>query len=833
MSISDRIKLRREKRLRESRESLAEKTGIVFSQEITAEKAGFPVLKYLINSLILFCADFGSLYCVISAFHIELSTGPLAVTCAVFSLILSFMYVRQRLKVITYLAVFAGFLVVIFRYYTLVNSGVNALWNSIILYTDSMTKLPYLREFTVYYSDTYTAMSAAVCVIAVGLMILQNIVVSEKMSLRGLFFFTFPIAQLGMFFGFPCSKAGMFLVAVSWVLVEVVFLSGGYYGLTDKFTVFSSIKKHRHSYGFLTDARNTSTIAVIWLGFLIAVTALVFTVVPDENFEVNLPVRDIKTESRRAAKNFMSYGFSAVFSQEREANAPGKLANVSSISFDGRTDLEVELVNYRVDRMYLRSFSGYYYDSHTMRWYNPPESTDTDDTFDITYRLLEKDFLTEQNLTKSRHKIGVRAVDPKVASNGLNVPYFTTLRNLDSVTYNGPGSAASPDGGLGEIIYYDVFTVDEEGSYDLLSSDSVREDKQFEFKASSLFLGMKADAENALTVPERNLPAIEQFCEEYGIKQSDSDYSKIQKVLGAFRNDYEYTLRPGKVPQDEDYVNYFLSASKKGYCQHFATAATLVLRYLGIPARYAEGYAVDREDFYSSDPVVVENFDEWVTSPYRIDTNVSRVLIPDSNGHAWVEIFRDGFGWDPLEVTIAVSRNENRSLLGNLLSRGQAGESRGAAELVERMNMSATGQRLLMLALIILALLFAFYLFKMMMKAVPRHLSFVRGDGKEIIRRRYGHLYDTYLYSNSGSGICSYREFFEIFARESADSAASVCGDAGDFRVKLEKALFAGENAGKSETDEIAKTLDLCRKSIVRSMPLLKKFRYFFVDFMW
>ena len=106
----------------------------------------------------------------------------------------------------------------------------------------------------------------------------------------------------------------------------------------------------------------------------------------------------------------------------------------------------------------------------------------------------------------------------------------------------------------------------------------------------------EAEIEASLEVPEKNLKAVSEFCENYGIKPGDSDI--ISKVITALEENFTYTLQPGKIPYGEDYVNYFLRANMKGYCQHFASAATLIFRYLGLPARYAEGYVINREDFY-------------------------------------------------------------------------------------------------------------------------------------------------------------------------------------------------------------------------------------------
>jgi len=79
-------------------------------------------------------------------------------------------------------------------------------------------------------------------------------------------------------------------------------------------------------------------------------------------------------------------------------------------------------------------------------------------------------------------------------------------------------------------------------------------------------------------------------------------------------------------PEGEDFVDYFLTVSHRGYCMHFASAATLMLRTLGVPARYVSGYVAD------------------------VPAS-GRALVPDSNAHAWVEVYLSGYGWYPVEVT--------------------------------------------------------------------------------------------------------------------------------------------------------------------------------------
>ncbi len=103
--------------------------------------------------------------------------------------------------------------------------------------------------------------------------------------------------------------------------------------------------------------------------------------------------------------------------------------------------------------------------------------------------------------------------------------------------------------------------------------------------------------------------------------------------IRGYLNDYAYSLQPGACPQGEDFVEDFLFQKKQGYCMHFATAAAMMFRQFGIPARYVSGYLVEQELFVRDRP------------------GSSTAQVPDENAHAWVEIYQSGLGWVPVEVT--------------------------------------------------------------------------------------------------------------------------------------------------------------------------------------
>ena len=105
--------------------------------------------------------------------------------------------------------------------------------------------------------------------------------------------------------------------------------------------------------------------------------------------------------------------------------------------------------------------------------------------------------------------------------------------------------------------------------------------------------------------------------------------NKIRKYLD---ENFIYTENRGNEPKDKIPMLKEFFETKKGYDVQYATAATLMFRYYGIPARYVEGYLVTPEDV------------KGVSSGETIELGFNRA-------HAWTEIYIDGVGFVPVEVS--------------------------------------------------------------------------------------------------------------------------------------------------------------------------------------
>ena len=141
----------------------------------------------------------------------------------------------------------------------------------------------------------------------------------------------------------------------------------------------------------------------------------------------------------------------------------------------------------------------------------------------------------------------------------------------------------------------------------------------------------------------------------YELKSSINEYrlKACEAIKEMFLAEYPYTLSPGKTPRGEDYVRYFLESQKRGLCSHFASAGVMILRHMGVPARYIEGYCIP----YSlvSEEAVKTDIDGsgWFSgeNEFNAGKTVYSVPVSDYYAHAWVEIYLEGQGWVPYELT--------------------------------------------------------------------------------------------------------------------------------------------------------------------------------------
>ena len=117
--------------------------------------------------------------------------------------------------------------------------------------------------------------------------------------------------------------------------------------------------------------------------------------------------------------------------------------------------------------------------------------------------------------------------------------------------------------------------------------------------------------------------------------QADADAAEAY-VLQLLAENVTYTTQMAPIPAGADIPEYVLFEGHEGYCQHFATIATLMLRAYGMPARYVAGYAAPASAFSQGDDGL------W------------HAWLDGRSAHAWVEVWDSASGaWQVVETTPA------------------------------------------------------------------------------------------------------------------------------------------------------------------------------------
>lgn len=132
-----------------------------------------------------------------------------------------------------------------------------------------------------------------------------------------------------------------------------------------------------------------------------------------------------------------------------------------------------------------------------------------------------------------------------------------------------------------------------------------------------------------LLLPEQTLAEAQDYLRQLHLYQGPASPMETADLIAALvLNSADYDLNTESMPEGEpDFALWFLRESDTGYCVHFATAAAVLLRASGVPARYVTGYLLEA-------------------------AAGETVTVTEENAHAWVEFYEPNLGlWLPLEAT--------------------------------------------------------------------------------------------------------------------------------------------------------------------------------------
>ena len=171
------------------------------------------------------------------------------------------------------------------------------------------------------------------------------------------------------------------------------------------------------------------------------------------------------------------------------------------------------------------------------------------------------------------------------------------------------------------------------GEYLLTSKDKIAERKQYRLASYTDFsTGPLGEREKALglELPSKPSSRLTELVKSWQVAASKPE-ELVRRALRYFREEpFFYTLNPPLMPDDA--VEGFLFGTRRGFCEHYATAFVVLMRIAGIPSRVVTGYQGG----------------QW--------NPVGRFLeVKQADAHAWAEVWLAGHGWTRIDPTAAVA----------------------------------------------------------------------------------------------------------------------------------------------------------------------------------
>lgn len=616
----------------------------------------------LLRGLMVFLACYGTVVGVVEAFDISYNSTVVTLFLLFISLFASILYIRKIVFYIGYFVLLFGFTYELARYYPYANSGFQAITNIVYEEYSDYFKLLSLREAQELITNRYLTVTVVMILIGAFLAILLNVTISGYMNLLETILITFPFLEIAFYIEKrPPLYCVMMLVAV-YICVGIqqasrhfkMQVKGKY---TPEYLRFR--KKKSTTYTYQSSAKGTlQTLLfslvlslIIGLGFYNSY----YSEVPEQ------PTNEIKKTTDEYVKTFVQSGFTGLLDRYDSTGGlnHGRLGGVSSIRPDFETDLTVTFAPYSYKTVYLKSFTGSHYygnlwTEHAYLNTYPDAIEAVPEDIATLYQTTSNDNLVYMDretiasydaqyapATSSSGKMEIVCID---TGNEIFLPYFSsdencmvsdnaeskTVLNINYTPYLGHYDENVDDFILPE--YYDLYV------------------NQF-----------------CLQIPDEIRPTLENYCAEQDfpgvISGEFADVPVEPEDINAYRlavaqaiyehyvADFDYTMSPGTTPYRQDFVEYFLTTQKRGVCAHFAASATMLLRTMGIPARYVEGYCIPLSTM-SEGQAVDANYDEWYQGPNQVsEEGVLTVNVTDAQAHAWVEIYLEGYGFVPFEMT--------------------------------------------------------------------------------------------------------------------------------------------------------------------------------------
>lgn len=727
----------KKKKKTEHNEDVLLAKGIYLQQPVMDN--GHIIYNCLLRSLIVFLLVFGSVGGFLSAFQISYNYILVIVFYLLLSMYFSFLYAASKFwyRDIGYILFFGIFIAAIFTFRIHANSGFYTIVNMVLQQAQSFFDLSGVREYEVQIANDYLTVAIVSIFVGMVMIIILNIWLYSTMSLIWTVALTFPLLFIPLYM--KLSPDVIYILALgTGYLAVVIFKANGHYlafAWSPPFQV-KGLKKDRIAY--TQDATIFKQILLRILGLAFCMVILVQAFLPPSSFESKFKNDRLRQQTADTIANFILLGFSGMFNHYDSTGgmSGGKLGGISNVRPDYLTDLVVSFAPYSNESVYLKGYTGGIYGDNQWEsiYGSGAEDAGQDDiaifeeeSLKKEGKALQKDVATGEEYS-AYGVMDVKNVGADAAY--LYYPYYTLFE--DYSIYHNHSKMMSAQG----------LKMQQEVSYSYYPK-VVWEDSLGNITPSQIDTSQVDSI--YMDVPEKNTDVIREECDKIGLTADMTENEIVEAVRDYFADNIPYTLKPGATPQGEDFVNYFLTKNRKGYCAHFATAATLIFREMGIPARYVEGYTFSFETVLASEQNDTKRYGNYYQGYSTIgESTVMDVEVTDAMAHAWVEIYVDGFGWKVAEVTPgsneAVDEDDFWSAFADFLN-GSGEDSGNNGNVFGELGLSRFTW-LIYVVLAVIVLLIAIYIGQLAVRKGRRYMRCHQKDGREAAVACYADICD-------------------------------------------------------------------------------------------
>ena len=313
----------------------------------------------------------------------------------------------------------------------------------------------------------------------------------------------------------------------------------------------------------------------------------------------------------------------------------GDLSKADTL-LDGEEDT-LQVSTQQVKTIYLRGFVGGRYKDGS--WESLPKSVYKGDNSGLLTWLSESDFAPQNQYAAYMQQDG----NPQIEENTITVQNVGANRSYVYAPYSanavsGRGVTANQDSNYishalfgkkkytytewsgsrpGELLYADGWV-----------TDPITAEQKNYADTESVYAGFVY--ENYLDVDPAMADMMQQIFYD-GWSEDPNVYYTTERIRDVLKNKLAYKEDPELAPAGAEPISWSLTQGHEGNAVLFASAAVLAYRVQGIPARYVEGYLLPEQQI--------------------TDANSDTVTLTTKNSHAWVEVYLDGVGWIPVDVT--------------------------------------------------------------------------------------------------------------------------------------------------------------------------------------